>query len=451
MLKKLIALGLLAVLLAAPLSCLGETFRIEQLMAYQSGISAVSGQPYVLITDKRGTQKAVFSTDGTQLTDYLHNAIGFLAYDYFTVCDETGINNRALMYISGAEIIPPEYGAFKAVDKHWVLGYVLNEDAESAYTYTRSKTVYGIERLDLFFVTDPAEGARLVASLAPEAYSSAASHGAYIAIQDRNDAITLYDQSFQAYDYPMAKVSTPVYGVEAYEVINKATGEAMMEGYVSVKELMMNGEMALIVGRYNFKGEMVYTVIDLDGKEIMPMDFSIESVSGDYAIVTQNKLKGLYSISRQELIVPCEYNNIMASSVSVDKYVFNGYVAVEKGNQRGYFDTRTGTLSCDIKYNRKSVTTIGCSTYWKNEDGTYTLAAADGVETVVAVNSIYAKTRGDGHLLVASKDGFYGVIDWHGNEILPFEHKNLITITDDAKALIRSSTGYELDAIVIEE
>ena len=74
MLKKLIALGLLAVLLAAPLSCLGETFRIEQLMAYQSGISAVSGQPYVLITDKRGTQKAVFSTDGTQLTDYLHNA-----------------------------------------------------------------------------------------------------------------------------------------------------------------------------------------------------------------------------------------------------------------------------------------------------------------------------------------------------------------------------------------
>ena len=69
----------------------------------------------------------------------------------------------------------------------------------------------------------------------------------------------------------------------------------------------------------------------------------------------------------------------------------------------------------------------------------------------MAVNSIYAKTRGDGHLLVASKDGFYGVIDWHGNEILPFEHKNLITITDDAKALIRSSTGYELDAIVIEE
>ena len=79
------------------------------------------------------------------------------------------------------------------------------------------------------------------------------------------------------------------------------------------------------------------------------------------------------------------------------------------------------------------------------------VAAADGVETIVEVTSIYAKGRGDGHLLVAKKDGYYGVIDWHGNVILPFEHKNLITITDDGKALIRSSTGYELDAIIIEE
>ena len=355
------------------------------------------------------------------------------------------------MHVSGAEVIPPEYGAYVAVDKHWVLGYVLGDPVEGGYNYTRSKEDFGIERLDVFYVDDPANGANLVGSLAPAAYSSASSHGRYIAVLDRNETITLYDQSLQAIDYPMQKTSTAVYGVEGYEVINKATGEMLAEGYVSVKELMMNGELSLIVGRYNFKGEMVYNVIDLDGNEIMPMDFNIEAVSGDYAVVSKNKLKGLYSLSRQELVVPCEFNNIMTCSVCADKYIFNGYVAVENGSLRGYYDTRTGEVSCEIKYDRTAVTTIGCSTFWQNEDGSYTLAAADGVENTVYVDSIYAKGRGDGHLLVAQKDGYYGVIDWHGNEILPFEHKNRITITDDGKALIRSSTGYELDAIIIEE
>ena len=451
MLKKLIALGLLAILLAAPLTCLGETITVEPLVSYRSSITAVSGKPYVLITDKSSSLKAVFSTDGTQLTDYSFANPAYLAYDLFTVYEEAGLNNRALVHVSGAEVIPAEYGAYTYAGKNWILGYVLGEATEDGLTYTRGKETFGIERLDLFYVEDPEAGAHFVGSLAPEAYSSASSHGAYIAIQDQNGTITLYDQSLQAYDYPMEKTTTSVFTVEAYEVVNKATGEVIAEGYVSAKELMMNGEMTLIVGRYNFKGEMVYSVIDLDGNEIMPMDFSIEAVSGDYAVVSKNKLKGLYSISQQELIVPIEYKNIMTSSVTVGKYVFNGYVAVENGNLRGYYDTRTGELSCEMKYNRKSVTTIGCSTFWKNEDGTYTLVAADGVETIVEVTSIYAKGRGDGHLLVAKKDGYYGVIDWHGNVILPFEHKNLITITDDGTALIRSSTGYELDAIVIEE
>ena len=39
MLKKLIALGLLAVLLAAPLSCLGETVSVEPMITYRSGIT----------------------------------------------------------------------------------------------------------------------------------------------------------------------------------------------------------------------------------------------------------------------------------------------------------------------------------------------------------------------------------------------------------------------------
>jgi hypothetical protein len=77
------------------------------------------------------------------------------------------------------------------------------------------------------------------------------------------------------------------------------------------------------------------------------------------------------------------------------------------------------------------------------------LAAADGVETEVHVDEIYKKSRGNGYLLVAKKGKYYGLIDWHGNEILPFEHSKIITVTDDARAVIRTSTGMQMDRILI--
>ena len=71
MMKKLIALTLLAVLLAAPLSCLGESVTIEPLMEYKKAITPVENTDYVIITDKHSTLRAVFHTDGERLTDYL--------------------------------------------------------------------------------------------------------------------------------------------------------------------------------------------------------------------------------------------------------------------------------------------------------------------------------------------------------------------------------------------
>ena len=454
MMKKWMALSLLVILLAAPLSGLGETVAVEPLLQYRQGIAAVANTNYVIITDKHSTRKAVFSTDGTQLTDYLYNNLTYLSNDYFVGYDEAGINNRSLVHISGATLIEAAYGNFAVISRHWVLGYVLAEAPEDAegVRYTRGKVDFLLEKQDLFYLADPDQAPRLVASLSPAQYAAAAAHGDFIAIQDQEGVITLYDRDFKAYDYPMEKVTTPIYAVKDYEIVNQVTGNVVKEGYVSVLEQMYQGELVLIVSNYNYKGEKVAGVVDLNGNEIIPMlEYDISSLSGDYAIVVKGKRKGLYSLTRRELIVPCEFNNIMASKVSMDKYVFNGYAAVENGNQRGYFNTQTGELSCEVKYTTKSVTTIGCTTYWKTENGTFILAAADGVETEVQVDSLYGKLRGDGHLLVAVKDGFYGVIDWHGNVILPFEHKNIITITDDSKALIRSSTGYELDAIMIEE
>ena len=293
---------------------------------------------------------------------------------------------------------------------------------------------------------DEPAAAAPVATLTPDQYQSAGVHGDFIAIMAPDESINLYDKTFTACNFAMEKVSTPIYGIQEYAITNLITGDIVADGFTAVKEQNVSTGLWLIGTRYNFKGEKVSGIVDLKGQEIMPAEYTISKVSDGYVIITNEaKLKGLYSLKEQRVIVPCEFNNIMVGNVSTDNYVHNGYVAVENGALRGYYSVQESKLSCEIKYDRKAVTTVGCSTFWKVEDGLYMLVAADGVETEVRVDEISKKTRGDGYLLVARKDGMYGLIDWHGNEVLPFEHKKTIVITDDSQGLIRTSTGAQLD------
>lgn len=452
MLKKLLSAFLMIAVLSVPLAALGETVRLEPLHQYVPKITPVTGFGQVIMTEKQTGLCGVFSTDGEQLTPYLFPTLEKVNYGFFSgTDDEKGINNRALVHISGAVLTDQTYGAFVAYNQHWTAAYVLSEATKKQYEYKRGKQFFNIDRCDLYFFSDEPAPCQPVGSLSHDEFSSASVHGNFIAIKDQNGKITLYDNEFKAYDYPMEKTNSPVYGINEYTVVNLATGEAAADGFIAVKEQNRPDGLWLIGIRYNFKGDKVSFVTDAAGNEILQADYAISSISGDYALVTQNKLKGLYSLESGKLIVPCKFNNIMTSSVSTDAYVHNGYAAVENGNLRGYVDTRTGEISCEIKYDRKAVTTIGCSTFWKVEDGVYKLVAADGVETEVHVDSIYEKTRGNGYLLVAQKDKLYGVIDWHGNEILPFEHNKIITITDDSRAIIRTGTGMQIDRIIIEK
>ena len=126
--------------------------------------------------------------------------------------------------------------------------------------------------------------------------------------------------------------------------------------------------------------------------------------------------------------------------------MFDGYVMVELDGLRGYVDTRTGEVSCEIKYDPTGLKRAGCAFYYIQDDGIL-LVAADGVESHPAVDSLTG-VRGSGALLAAKKGDFYGVIDWHGQEQLPFMHNKGITLTDDGFGLIRTSTGVELDQIL---
>lgn len=453
---------LLVAMLLAPLSSLAVAFEpvapqaldvtFEPVLEYMPGIASVSATGYVIVTGKEN-QKAVFNTAGEQLSPYRYPNLSYLSRDYFVGFDEAGDNTRALVNVTGETLTDAAYGGFKAFSRKWVVGYVVSPTEKENSQYTRGKEYFLIDRYDLFYLDGSLTLARPVASLTPDQFAAAGAHGDFIAIQDGEGQITLHGRDFASYELPMKKVTSPIFGVdEYYDVVNLATGEPVTGGFVSVTEISTAQGLMFVGSRYDFTGKKISIIMDEAGQELAELDYTVSSISGDYAVITdKSKNKGLYSLSEGRVIVPCAYKNIMTSKVSTDPYVHNGYVAVEEGNMRGYVDVRTGELSCEMKYNRKEVTTVGCSTFWKVEDGLYMLAAADGVETEVHVDSIYAKTQGNGYLLIAQKDGFYGLIDWHGQEVLPFIHSKLITLTADSAALLRTSTGMELDRITIGE
>ena len=424
--------------------------QLVPVLSFMPKLTVVAGTNYIISTEKSTHYQSVLNTAGDKLATFPFTSLSYSNYNFFTAWSEDGINTRALVHLNGAQVTEPTYGAFTVYNKNWVLAYVLNPADEETSTYKRGKEFFTIDHYDLYYVEDDAASTTPIGTLQPDAFKSAAVHGDFIAIMNQADQVALYDKTFQLLDYPMEKTSTPVYGVSEYAIVNRVTGEMVADGYTAVSERPVNVGLWLITTRFDFRGKKLYSVIDLQGNELMsPTEYVIGTMTNHYAVVSgEDKLKGLYSIDEGRLIVPCEFFNIMIGKVSTDNYVHHGYVAVEDGDLRGYYDVAAGRLSCEIKYNRTEVTTVGCSTFWKVEDGLYMLAAADGVETEVHVDEILANNRGDGYWLVAKRDGLFGVIDWHGNEVLPFEHNKAITITDDSQAIIRTSTGMQLDRIV---
>ena len=446
--KKLIC-ALLALLVCLSLvTSLAEGVTFETKLQYMPALTAIKGTGYVVSTEKFDRTRSVYDTDGNLLAAFPYIGIAYLNYGFFTVWNEDDGKSLALANINGQLISEAAYGDFKMLSRHWALGYRLSPNEAGAYK--RGKVGYDIVAYDLFYLdSEPVQTAPL-ASLSGADLVATGVHGNYIALQDGDGTIKLYDRQFNAYDFPGSKVTTTIFKVQDYTVFNYITNEVVAEGYTSVKEMNIDGETCLLVGQTDFEGKTVYSILDANGDVLVPAGYYITAAVGDYATVTDDEgLMGLFSFSKNELLVPCAFYNLPASSVSSDKYVHNGYVLVEDGGLRGYYDVVNQTVSVEPKLDAEKVTTIGCVSFVSTEEGVYTLYAADGTETEIYVDSINTTySRGDGYLLVAVRNNMYGLIDWHGNEVLPFVHAKPIVITDDSRAIIRTSTGSQMDRIV---
>ena len=119
---------------------------------------------------------------------------------------------------------------------------------------------------------------------------------------------------------------------------------------------------------------------------------------------------------------------------------------MEKEEKLGFYDVVNGVESCAPKYSKRAVRIIGCSLAFTTVEGDLTIVAADGAVNILDADEVLV-TRGNGSLLEVKKGASFGLIDWHGNIVVPVNHYKDIVVTDDSQAIIRTSTGLQLDTV----
>lgn len=424
-----------------------QKLELKTVFQYMPSIKPLSGTGLVLVESKEDNTLGVFTSKGEEVLPYGIAAVNVLTNGFLSVTvDKEAVNGLAIYKNDGTKVSDYAYGSITVYDSRWVAGIVLADAPEGEKDLTVNKVNYLIGQWDLYFVSE--EGVSLVASLDRQQFASAKQHGDYISIQNRDGETTAYDRQFKPVLKELKDVKTSYYQVKNYQIISKLTNKAIAFGFTEVAEADLPTRSVLIATALGLDGEKIQGILDTDGNELMPTEYKVVTMGDPYVVVANaSGLRGLYSLAEHRLVVPCEFTNIVASTTSVNQYVNNGYVCVEKDGLRGFVDARTCTVTCPPAYNSRIAKAYGSSIAFDGETG-FVLIAGDGTRTELHDVTEIPATNGDGTLLVAKKNGFYGMIDWHGNEVLPFIHKTVITLTFDSQSIIRTSTGVELDEIV---
>ncbi|MBR3019299.1 MAG: hypothetical protein IKH57_19830 [Clostridia bacterium] len=426
---------------------------LNTVFQYMPVIQTVSGTSYVIVESKKDNTRGLYTTDGQEIIPCTTVYLDYLSNDFFNAYNEKdSIDARALWTGDGRMVTEAKYGAFKIFNNHWVAAFVVNPEpqAEKEFQDVRiGSSSYKYEQIDLFYVTDEqTEGIAPLATLDRDAYSGASIHGDYIAITNRENAISVYDSHFQPITVELSANNKPLYKVDKYQIISLIDKKMLGDGYTEVAEVNLSDRMLVKGTRVALNGTKLSSLMNPDGTVVLPADYAIIDVTDRYALVADLEgQQGLYDLNEGRFIVPCAYTAIVSSKTDADKYVHNGYVCVEKDERLGFYDTVNDMESCAPKYSKYAVTNIGCSLIFTSIEGYLTIVAGDGEVNVVDADVIVA-TRGNGYLLEAKKGASFGLVDWHGNLILPMYHYKEITVTDDSNAIIRTSTGLQLDQII---
>lgn len=357
--------------------------------------------------------------DGTPLSEDVYGrTFDYLESGNLVTCAKVGgdgVNNEGALDPSGREVIPFRYGEVKALDAYWAEAYTLREATADNYDFQSifSDSYYLIDTVDFYAL---ASGS-CVATLTRDQYMDARAAGHTLYVQDRDGGAAAYDEEFNL----LAD------GLDSY--------------YTSdYDRLDLDG----------FYGDgNKYGVKDLDGNVVVePVYDYLHSFYGAYAEVEIDGRYGLID-GAGNVIVPAEYDSVRRcyrSAAGTSGYVNNGYVCVVRDGRIGYV-AAGGAETCEPKYAEDAVDVNGASATYTDIEGNTHLLAADGAECVLeGYEYIFPMDYGGGlYYRVNDASYSYGLIDWHGNVVLPCAFRDISLSGDGEYALAEPDYGsYEI-------
>lgn len=376
----------------------------------ENGIGNISLTPYAtvkdasIITDSNilkvsGKQEYYLAKmDGTPLTEDVYKRIDLNCTNGWitgTNVEIEGWNHGVLSATDGSIAVPFVYGEVKILNKYWGLAFNYVPASADNYDFESwtGSDYYLIDTVDVYWLPTASK----LATIPRANYMNARAYDAYINIEDREtNTTTTYDLNMN----PLGTVS-----------------DIYTQDYIPhYSTFRYNGQQGLL---------------DPDGNEVFPASYQYVNESGinGFFQVSTGDLNGLVD-SNGNLVVPVEYSKINRSYQSPSDlgstYVNFGYVCVEKDKCLGYYRINNSE-SCPPKYSTNLLENNGVSALFTDMSGNLNIMAADGEENILSgYEKVYPLYNSAGALYkVNNADYKYGLIDWHGKEILPMKYDTI--------------------------
>lgn len=397
-----------------------------------SDVDLISGSSLFEMRGENGYYLA--DLEENPLTDAVYSSFSF-EKGYITAYLKDGdLNREGLLLPDGSQVIECGYGDIKIANSHWAIGYKLtpadanNYDYEAWFTGEDDDKYFLIETADVYHLEDGA--AALCASYPREEFLDYYAQGDYISIQNRSDeSIVLYDGAFNVvsqdqsslYSYPDDIVTGDyeIFSDNGQQGIRDKDGNVLVEPSYKYVDNISEGYARVSTGDY-------YGLIDLTGKVIVPAQ-------------------------ADEIILSYKGPEMVSDSSYSGRYVCGGYVAASIDGKLAYYDL-DGNQTVEPKISKDVFEVNGVSATYNDLEGNVHILAADGTDTVLddAHKDVRALNYGSGYLYEFTDENYNkGLIDWHGNELLPIGQYSM-ELTGDGSYLLdevdySSSVLYEVN------
>ena len=365
--------------------------------------------------------------DGTALTEakYSNTMEGKFGYIIANAYDG-GANAFGLLDQSGTEIIPFQYEKVDVLSTKWAVGFLYEETKEEDYddsSWDGNNNIHWlIKQVDIYYLPD----GKCVASLDRNSYEEAEAYGDRIGIMNRTtQKTTIYDSDFNTIATGFARYDSSKENYFSYTVFkdekNHKEGLKDLDGKIVLKPMMYTS-----LSKSYEHGYYLAAKPDTSGHILIKADGTVVCPLASWMFNT-------YPINR-------------ANSDDEEAYVAYGYISFTNNDNIFKYADESGTITGDFSYTHNSVRNYGASALTINSSNS--ILAADGVETSLeeykSVKSV-ANSKGM-YYLVSQVDEYsntvYGLIDWHGETVIPCKYGTLEVTGDGKYAVISEYSSY---------